>query len=277
MGGYETDDEKGKWEQYRNLPFSEFLTRVFKAPAILFAPLLALTMSTKSPENVSTEYALPRLARHLRSTGELGKFSALIPKYGGLDEFCQTACRACAVGGGVYVLGKGLSTSEGTVSSAQIPMESLAPIGLDSTGEGKSGSGEGSIDKTSAAGSEQVSGVKLHLNDGEAIAARWVVSENSTEQREDSLCRSISIISSPLATLFSPVIVQERSIQPGAAILVFPTGSLSLPEGTNEDQSLPPVHVHVHSSETGECPVGQSKSISIHSLSTNEATMMIDS
>ncbi|OAG04897.1 FAD/NAD(P)-binding domain-containing protein [Paraphaeosphaeria sporulosa] len=220
---YENEDEKVKWEQHRTLPFSDFLSTVFNAPSILSAPLLALTMSSQSSDRVTTEHALPRIARHLRSIGTLGKFSALVPKYGGLDEFCQVACRACAVGGGVYVLGKGLSTSDNSVSTVQIPVENM-----------------------------------LHLKDGEAVTARWVVGESPPANNESPLCKSVTIVSSSLSTLFLPVIVEDRPFQPGSAILVFPSGSLSLSEELDGDESLPPVHIHAHSSELGECPAGQS-------------------
>lgn len=257
---YENDDEKAKWEQHRVLPFSDFLSTVFKAPSILLAPLLALTMSTLSPESVTTEHALPRIARHLRSIGTLGKFSALVPKYGGLDEFCQVACRACAVGGGVYVLGKGLSTSDDSVSTVQIPVESLSNSGTDATNDAKSVSDAAAANQPPAAVAEHVPGVRLHLKDGEAVNTRWVVSESSPVKIGSSLCKSVTVVSSSLSTLFPPVIVEDRPFLPGSAILVFPSGSLFLPEGLDSHESLPPVHIHAHSSDTGECPPGQSKS-----------------
>ncbi|KAJ4356365.1 Rab proteins geranylgeranyltransferase component A [Didymosphaeria variabile] len=254
---YENDDEKVKWEQYRASPFSDFLSAVFKAPAVLSTPLLALTMSTKSLESVTTEYALPRIARHLRSIGTLGKFSALIPKYGGLDEFCQVACRACAVGGGVYVLGNGLSTSSGFVSTVQIPVESPSDTEKDLANSNPVSRDGSAVRQNMTAMTNHVSSVRLHLKDGEAITARWVVAESARDQAEGSLCKSVSIVSSALSKLFPPVMVEERPFQPGSAILIFPSGSLSLPDELDGHQGIPPVHVHIHSSESGECPAGQ--------------------
>ncbi|KAK7192526.1 hypothetical protein DPSP01_008829 [Paraphaeosphaeria sporulosa] len=255
---YENEDEKVKWEQHRTLPFSDFLSTVFNAPSILSAPLLALTMSSQSSDRVTTEHALPRIARHLRSIGTLGKFSALVPKYGGLDEFCQVACRACAVGGGVYVLGKGLSTSDNSVSTVQIPVENMSELGTDATNDAKSVVETSAVRYPPAAVAEHVPGVRLHLKDGEAVTARWVVSESPPANNESPLCKSVTIVSSSLSTLFLPVIVEDRPFQPGSAILVFPSGSLSLSEELDGDESLPPVHIHAHSSELGECPAGQS-------------------
>lgn len=273
---HDSEEEKSKWEEHRNAPFSTFLSEVFKAPASLLTPLHALTLSTQTMESMTTGYALPRIARHLRSIGTLGKFSALIPKYGGLDEFCQVACRACAVGGGVYVLGKGISTSADSISTAQ------APVGAKqedkSAAEVTSPAGTTPVEADTSA-TETVpqsdqpdqSRLKLRLKDGETITARWVVSESSSEQKSDALCKSITILSSPLSTLFPPVVIEEKPFQPGSAILVFPSGSLELPGHEN----LPPVHVHVHSSESGECPAGQSKYNCFLQLE-HKAIMMID-
>ncbi|KAF1978007.1 rab proteins geranylgeranyltransferase component A [Bimuria novae-zelandiae CBS 107.79] len=252
---YENDVAKSQWEPYRLLPFTAFLSAVFKPQPELLAPLFALTMSSESPESLTTEAALPRLARHIRSLqGRHGNWPALIPKYGGLDEFCQLACRACAVGGGVYVLEKGLSTSAGSVSTVRIPVETPQ--------EGYSAGEDGSdAHKDPAAADASATGqprVKLQLQDGEAITARWVVGESSPDQTPDPNCKSISIVSSPLSTLFPKIKVDEDEnkvpIPTASAIFFYPSRSLQLPECTNTS----PVHIHVHSSASGECPAGQS-------------------
>lgn len=257
---HDNDDEKSKWEEYRNTPFSTFLSEVFKAPASLFVSLHALTLSTQTLESMTTEYALPRIARHLRSIGTLGKFSALIPKYGGLDEFCQVACRACAVGGGVYVLGKGLSASADSISTVQVPLEGKqenASADVTSPASTPSVAADAAVIETASQPdqADQRPRMKIRLKDDETITARWVVSESSSQQSGDALCKSITIVSSPLSKLFPPVVIDEKPFQPGSAILVFPSGSLELLGYKN----LPPVHIHAHSSESGECPTGQSK------------------
>ncbi|KAJ4297569.1 Rab proteins geranylgeranyltransferase component A [Kalmusia sp. IMI 367209] len=289
---YEDEDERAKWEEHRTLPFSSFLSATFKTPVVLLAPLLALTMSSKSPESMTTEYALPRIARHLQSIGTLGHFSALSPRYGGLDEFCQVACRACAVGGGVYVLGKGLSTSNGSLSLVQVPSREDKPEGqvqvvdksineghafteghssqssdpLDGTPSGETkkhvntdsdGQAEASIDKMASVEQQKhVPRVKVHLKDGEAVTAQWIVYESLPPQIGEPSCKSITIVSSSLETLFPPVHSTDKVYQSGSAILVFPSGSLSI--AGYHQQDYPPVHIQAHSSESAECPPGQS-------------------
>lgn len=219
IGEYEEQAEV--WEGHRQQPFSTFLSQQFKVPTTLQGPLLALTLSPNPPDKTTTEYALPRIARHLRSIGVFGAgFGAVIPKWGGLAEISQVSCRACAVGGGVYVLGKGLD-----------------PSNTDAT-------------------ETTEHGTKLHLKDGEAVTAKWVVGGNTSTAPEEVYCRSISIVSSSLAPLFPPL--AEDAPAPASAVVAFPSGSISLksPAGIP-----PPVQILVHSSDTGECPSGQCKSL----------------
>jgi RAB protein geranylgeranyltransferase component A len=215
----EYEDQVEVWEEHRQQPFSAFLSEQFKVPASLQGPLMALTLSPTGTDHTTTEYALPRIARHLRSIGVFGAgFGAVIPKWGGLSEISQVSCRACAVGGGVYVLGKGTA-----------PPADSAP----ETAE---------------------NGTKLRLKDGEVVTAKWVIGGNSSSAPEDTFCRSITILSSSLSHLFPPI--AEEAPAPAAAVIVFPSGSLTLDSQVEE---LPPVHVFVHSSDTGECPSGQCK------------------
>jgi RAB protein geranylgeranyltransferase component A len=213
----EYEEQIEVWEEHRQRPFSDFLTEQFKVPASLQGPLLALTLSPAGPDRTTTEYALPRIARHLRSIGVFGAgFGAVIPKWGGLSEISQVSCRAGAVGGGVYVLGKG-----------------IAPIT------------EGIAETTE-------NGTKLRLKDGEVVTAKWIVGGNSSTASQDTYCRSMTIVSSSLSHLFPPI--AEEAPAPAAAVVVFPSGSLTL---DSQAEELPPVHVFVHSSDTGECPSGQ--------------------
>jgi hypothetical protein len=70
------------------------------------------------------------------------------------------------------------------------------------------------------------------------------------------LSRSITIISSPLTPLFPPL--AEDAPSPASAVVVFPSGALSRVDAESDSQS-PPVHIFVHSSDTEECPKGQSE------------------
>ncbi|KAK5240377.1 Rab proteins geranylgeranyltransferase component A, partial [Exophiala xenobiotica] len=83
----------------------------FKVPASLHAPLLALALSSVPASSIPFRKALARIRRHMRSMGYFGPgFGAVIAKYGGNSEISQVACRAAAVGGGVYLLGQELTS-----------------------------------------------------------------------------------------------------------------------------------------------------------------------
>ncbi|KAI4726134.1 hypothetical protein E4T49_06079 [Aureobasidium sp. EXF-10728] len=103
------EEKPETWQPHRDTPFADFLSEQFGLPAV--DTLMALCVSLEVPEKTTTDFALPRIARHLRSIGVFGPgFGAVIPKWGGLSEVVQVACRACAVGGGIYVLGQGISS-----------------------------------------------------------------------------------------------------------------------------------------------------------------------
>lgn len=222
------------WEEHKDKPFATFLAEQFRVPDILHPPLLALSLSFSSPCATTTGFALQRIARHLRSIGMFGAgFGAVIPKYGGMSEVTQVACRACAVGGGVYVLGKGVTGVERFDRSQS----------------------------AEAADTEQDAGIKVHLKGGEIVSTRWVISQTSQAQSPGSadadaaptFCKSITIVSSPLTPLFPPI--AEEAPPPACAVVTFPSGSLIL---ESQEYELPPVNVFVHSADTGECAAGQS-------------------
>lgn len=216
IGEYE--EQTDVWEAHRQQSFPAFLSEQFKVPPILQGPLLALALSQSPSQHTTTEYALPRIARHLRSIGVFGPgFGAVIPKWGGLAEISQVSCRACAVGGGVYVLGKGPSSP-----------------------------GEETFETTE-------SQTKLRLKDGELVTAKWVVGGSTLNTPEEIYCRSTTVVSSSLTPLFPPI--ADEAPPPASAVVVFPSGSLSVKSASEE---LPPVHIYVHSSDTSECPAGQS-------------------
>ncbi|KAF1999159.1 hypothetical protein P154DRAFT_621208 [Amniculicola lignicola CBS 123094] len=218
----EYEEQPEVWTDHRSRPFSAFLSAQFKVPVALQGPLLALTLSPDTSDQTTTEYALPRIARHLRSIGVFGAgFGAVIPKWGGMSELAQVACRACAVGGGVYVLGKGLSQIEENIEA---PADDVGVR------------------------------IKLRLTDGEVLTARYVVGAAETSSPADSsYSKSISIVGSACTPLFPSL--GEDTPAPACAVVVFPSGSL--PSGSDYQVSTPPVHVFIHNSDTGECPTGQ--------------------
>ncbi|KAF7191428.1 Rab proteins geranylgeranyltransferase component A [Pseudocercospora fuligena] len=204
------------WDTVRSLPFTSFLEQKFGLPSAYHPPILALALSAQSSDSTTVEFALPRISRHLRSIGVFGPgFPAVLPKWGGLAEVGQVACRAGAVGGGVYVLGKGLKEVQSTDS-----------------------------------------GLRLELTGGEKITSRWLVGTSSElcsaaiPAQQDSatvpvMLRSISIISSPLPSLFPPT--SEGGVSPVGAVVLVPSA--------NNDE--PPVHIFAHSGDSGECPADQ--------------------
>lgn len=233
-------------EEWGNRPFPEYLESHFNIPPRLQAPLIALTSSPNTPADTLTSYALPRIHRHLTSIGMFGPgFGAVIPKWGGLAEIAQVACRAQAVGGGVYVLKRGFGTNEEVEEQA---------LGRDGTRFYKE------------AGLSTV-----RLEGGEEIRTRWVVGSvwdlpTRAQQQKPSheidpshVARSITIVSGSLSQLFPPP--AEGAPPPAGAVVVYPTGTLELESNDQTPNILkidhPPVYVTIHSSDTGECPSGQ--------------------
>jgi hypothetical protein len=238
------EDQGDVWEERRQAPFSTILSEQFKVPVTLHAPLLALTLSSLGPDLTTTEFALPRVAIHLRSIGMFGPgFGAVIPRWGGLSEICQVACRAGAVGGAVYVLGNGL--------------EGLASDEHKSTGASKRAEDSDYIE-VALKGNETVK-VRMVVGSSDDLEPLKPLRHESTERKLrshelQSLCRSITVVSAPLVELFPPL--AEGAPSPAVAVVFFPSGSLP---GAGDGSTLPPVYVFVHSGDTGECPTNQSK------------------
>ncbi|KAK1057840.1 Rab proteins geranylgeranyltransferase component A [Friedmanniomyces endolithicus] len=222
VASYDEESEQQRMVELKGLPLSVALKQHFGLKsATAVGPLLALALPTVSEVETTMEFAVPRIARHLRSIGMFGPgFSAVLPKWGGLAEIAQVACRACAVGGGVYVLGQGIKNA-------------------------------------SRAENAEDSKLRLELTGGEEVTARWLVGcprdllatiskpiPNQANPAED-IMKSISIVSSPLTSLFPPT-AEGGVIPAGAVVWVEVAGS-----------SSPSVRILVHSSESGECPAGQ--------------------
>lgn len=228
-------------EEWGDKPFPDFLQSRFNIPPRLQRPLLSLTVSSDIPAKTSTSYSFSRIHRHLTSIGMFGPgFGSVIPKWGGLAEIAQVACRAGAVGGGVYVLKKGLESIRDT--NQQISRE------------------EGNMED----GPMQPSTVCLE--GGEEVKTRWIICSqrdlpSQTQERlspgKPSVCaaRSITIVSGTLSELFPPP--AEGAPPPAGAVVVFPSDPSTLE--SKDQNSSPPVYLMIHSSDTGECPTGQCK------------------
>ena len=215
-----SDDEDSGEAEDLSMPFGEYLSSTVDVPQDLQSPLLSLSLSQQTLENTSAGYAIPRVKRHLSSIGALGPgFGGVISKYGGAAEILQVACRACAVGGGVYALDTGIQSLVDN-ESEEYP-------------------------------------VQLQLSNGESVKTKSVIGapwDLPTAERQSFSCaknaRMAAVVSSDLASLF-PIAV-EGAPMPASAILMFPGETLGSPQS-------PPVYLQVHSSDTGDCPRQQSK------------------
>ncbi|KAK2841565.1 hypothetical protein FQN49_006133 [Arthroderma sp. PD_2] len=211
-GDFESDQEVDQ-----NILFQEFLQTNYRIPGDLFDALLSLSLSFKSIDKTQSAHALPNIKRHLGSIGVFGPgFGAVLAKWGGGAEFSQAACRACAVGGGIYALGR--------------EIKSIGVTPDDSEG-----------------------GLHIHLTDDESVKSKYVVGsawdlpqqiQKERERPYSRLTRAIMVVNSPLEMLFPPT--SENGPVPAGAVVTFPSPN-----------SGPPTYLLIHSSDTGECPVGQ--------------------
>ena len=213
------------------LSLRDKLSSDFRIPNALHTPILALATSTLSTQDTTWAMAAERIRRHLQSIGIFGAgFGAVLPKYGGKAEISQVACRACAVGGGVYVLGTGVQAIHAADAET-----------LENVDEGSS-----------------VLSL-VTLTSGEVVRAKHIVgcvddlpsisvTETDSEDADSVFVhRSINIISKPLPKLFPPT--SENGTKPAVAV------ALLFDETTQET----PVYYQVHSDDTEECPRDQCK------------------
>ena len=236
-------------EEWGQTPFPNFLESQFKIPPEFQELLFTLTMSPNFSGKTLTSYALPRIHRHLTSIGMFGPgFGSVIPKWGGLAEISQVACRACAVGGGVYVLKKGFEDDNGKDRQA-------------------SETGGIHIDPDTRL-------LHLTLEGGESLRCHWLAGsqwdlplhfQEKTVNHNLSVrvSRSITIISGLLQQLFPPP--AEGAPPPAGAVAVFPVRTLQDNSVQARPQTFksnaPSVYLMIRSSDTGECPTGQCKYI----------------
>jgi len=159
-----------------------FLSSQFQLSENLQNVIAALTLSLNSPGETPVGWALPRIARHLTSIGVFGPgFGAVVPKWGGGAEISQVACRAGAVGGGIYVLGTGIKSSE-TITEEDEQL-TVANLSNDETVKTKVLIGESAIcDSIAMAVSKTIAVVSSPLNslfrsnvEGSPLAAVSVV------------------------------------------------------------------------------------------------------
>jgi RAB protein geranylgeranyltransferase component A len=176
------------WEAHADSGLSGFLASQFQFPPHLQAVIVALTLSFESPEETTVQWALPRIARHLTSIGVFGPgFGAVVPKWGGGAEIAQVACRAGAVGGGVYVLGTGIKD-------------------ISTSGDGI---------EAALSNGETVSTKYFSLDSA----------SNITTSTPKVVSKIIAVVSTPLDFLFESSV--EGAPLAAVAVVVFPPGTLS--------------------------------------------------
>ncbi|OAP57030.1 hypothetical protein AYL99_09143 [Fonsecaea erecta] len=205
------------------------LSTKFRIPASLQAPLVALALSPVAADLVPFDKALVRIRRHMRSMGHFGQgFGAVVAKYGGTAEISQVACRAGAVGGGVYLLGHAL--------------------------ENLSAPGDTPVHQRTGGGDDPL--IECTLSDGTRIRTRYVagnrddipVSKDAVEDAASpcTTWRSINVIADSLKSMFPPT--SENGPTPAVTIVLVDDGT---PEYKN------PVYLQIHSEDAGGCPAGQ--------------------
>ncbi|OAL24151.1 hypothetical protein AYO22_05810 [Fonsecaea multimorphosa] len=213
-------------EDHTSMSLKTALSTKFKIPDTLQAPLVALALSPAAADSVPFDKALIRIRRHMRSMGHFGQgFGAVVAKYGGTAEISQVACRAGAVGGGVYLLGHALQDL-GATDDTTVPDGGDSPL------------------------------IECTLSDGTRIRTRYVVgnrddiplSKDAVEEVA-SFCTtwsSINIIANPLKSMFPPT--SDNGPVPAVTTVL-------LDGGTPEHKD--PIYLQIHSEDTGECPAGQ--------------------
>lgn len=205
---YDSDEQRPLWQGQEQKPLSEFLVSEFKLDRNLQKYILALTLTLDG--HVTVVDGLATIQRHLTSTGLFGPgFCAVYPKWGGSSEIAQVACRAGAVGGGIYMLDTRIQNNESKDDE-----------------------------------------ISLSLSNELCVrTTKLVTSQNEAAPETQTITRLVAVVNSPLRTVFEVVV--EGAPTPAVAVVAFPGSSTSPPDS--------PIYALVHSSETGECPAGQSK------------------
>ncbi|CAK7237175.1 Rab proteins geranylgeranyltransferase component A [Sporothrix bragantina] len=235
--GEKTNDES-LWRAHSLEPLGAFLQSKFGLDDLMRDNVLALTLSLDGA-SVTVAEGLPRLHRHITSMGLFGPgFAAVYPKWGGCGEIVQVACRAAAVGGGIYMLGSGIRSMKTVMSESEdgsAGQEELTELDLTRDMTIKT--------KLLVRGSEEIA-------EASSEPATVPISNDDNEQR---LSRLIAVVGAPLPFLFAPTV--EGAPVAGGAVIALPAGRSIMADGPVLEH---PIFVMAHSSDTGECPVGQS-------------------
>ncbi|KAI1124270.1 rab protein geranylgeranyltransferase component A [Nemania abortiva] len=100
------------------------------------------------------------------------------------------------------------------------------------------------------------SGGEMSLKLSDEVSVRtttFISSQQTCSPTSRTIARLVAVIDSPLQSLFETL--AEGAPTPAVAVVAFPSGSLP---NTPHSSSDVPVYAFAHSSDTGECPSGQS-------------------
>lgn len=234
----EPADQKHRaiFQDNRTRTLYDFILKNFPLPPSAITSLSSLTLLPAPPTKMLVGAAVPRLATHFSSLGnipDVRSAAALTIAYGGSAELCQVFSRAAAVAGGVNVLGRGIKSVQKSETAPDIVPKTLTTV--------------------EAGAEEEVKRqLDVELNNGETVYVDWIIGEDAAKPLAEpspdavSVARAVYIISGPLSPIFEKK-YKDESIIPSATVLMVPATG----EGAE------PVHIVVRSAVTGECPRGQ--------------------
>lgn len=217
---FESESHAEIWKPKANDDLAGFLESDFKLDRDLQSYVITLTLSLDG--RVSVADGLTAINRHLTSMGVFGTgFAAVYPKWGGLSEIAQVGCRAAAVGGAVYILGTGISAVQAMPATQSADHEEL----------------------------------EVTLTNDVVVKSRTLVKDSTPPAAGClNLCRLTAVVESSMPAMFEVVV--EGAPTPCVSLVAIPPGSIKRSDGSASDH---PVYASVHSSDTGECPSGQSE------------------
>lgn len=102
--------------------------------------------------------------------------------------------------------------------------------------------------------SNQDGQIHLELTSGDKVKTKMLVrSSESNGDQTTIISRLVAVVGDSLKSLFE--VTTEGAPAPAVAVIAFPPGSVKTASGKSNSS---PIYVFAHSSDTGECPVGQS-------------------
>jgi Rab proteins geranylgeranyltransferase component A len=207
------------WGPYADSSLEEFLSAQFHLPQPLQTVILALTLSLDLPSKTTVRYSLSRIARHLTSIGVFG------PGFGAVVPKWGGSSEIAQVSCRAGAVGGGVYVLATGVAKTE---------------------------------TKTTSEIVAELTNKETVQTKFLIKPSETFTDNQVLIAScvskmMVVVSSDLASLFASTV--EGGPTAAVSVAVFPSNSL-LVDG--EPQAYP-VYVMAHSSDTGECPAGQSK------------------